>query len=57
MQQAVEHLWSQVTTENLHELTDFKAYQAEFLRLFGFGIDGVDYTAEVDPVVPIDKLV
>ncbi len=57
VQQAVEQLWSQVTTENLLELTDFKGYQAEFLRLFGFGIEGVDYEADVDPVVPIDKLV
>jgi enoyl-[acyl-carrier protein] reductase/trans-2-enoyl-CoA reductase (NAD+) len=57
VQQAVEQLWSEVTTENLHELADFKAYQEEFLRLFGFGIEGVDYEADVDTVVPIEKLV
>ncbi len=57
MQLAVEKLWSEVTTENLHQLADFKAYQDEFLRLFGFGIQGVDYTADVDTVVPIEKLV
>jgi enoyl-[acyl-carrier protein] reductase/trans-2-enoyl-CoA reductase (NAD+) len=28
-------------------------YKSQFLRLFGFGLDGVDYTKDVDPrVVP-----
>ena len=43
-----------IPCENLSELTDFKGYQEEFLRLFGFGIPGVDYEADVDPVVPFD---
>ena len=51
MQAKVEAIWPQVTTENLHELTDFAAYRAEFLRLFGFAIEGVDYQADVDPMV------
>lgn len=57
VQQAVSDAWEQVTTENLHELTDFKGYKQEFLRLFGFEMDGVDYDAEVDPVVPIRGLI
>jgi len=40
--------------KSVSELTDFKGYQEEFLRLFGFGIPGVDYEADVDPVVPFD---
>ncbi|MDO7643347.1 hypothetical protein, partial [Reinekea sp.] len=32
-------------------VTDFNGYQAEFFRLFGFGFEGVDYAAEVDPIV------
>lgn len=51
LQAKIETVWSQIDTENLHELSDFSAYQAEFLRLFGFGVDGVDYDAEVDPQV------
>ena len=31
-------LWPRVTTENLFELTDYAAYKAEFLKLFGFGV-------------------
>ncbi|MCL4150953.1 UNVERIFIED_CONTAM: hypothetical protein GTU68_066646 [Idotea baltica] len=51
LQAEIEAIWPQVTTENLHELSDFAAYQSEFLRLFGFGLDGVDYTADVNPLV------
>ena len=40
-----------VNDENLFELTDFQVYKDEFLKLFGFGIDGVDYEADVDPIV------
>jgi enoyl-[acyl-carrier protein] reductase/trans-2-enoyl-CoA reductase (NAD+) len=57
IQAKVEELWQQVTTDNLHELTDLKGYKSEFLRLFGFGLEGVDYDADVDPVVPINNLV
>lgn len=51
LQASVESVWPTVTTDNLHDLTDFAGYQAEFLRLFGFGVDGVDYEADFDPVV------
>lgn len=57
VQNAVSELWPQVTTENLNQLTDFKGYKQDFLRLFGFEIEGVDYEADVDPVVPINGLV
>ncbi len=48
IQAKVREIWPQVTTENLHEVTDFEGYQAEFLKLFGFGVGGVDYEAEVN---------
>jgi predicted dehydrogenase len=35
---------------------DFAGYQASFLRLFGFGLEGVDYTAETNPIVPIPSI-
>ncbi|HEU4929397.1 MAG TPA: enoyl-ACP reductase FabV [Candidatus Krumholzibacteria bacterium] len=54
VQSEVDRTWPLITTENLSQLTDFKGYQEEFLRLFGFGIPGVDYEADVDPVVPFD---
>lgn len=54
IQDAVTKVWPLVSTENLEELTDFEGYQTEFLRLFGFGINGVDYEAEVEPVVEFE---
>ena len=51
LQAKVEAIWPEVTEENLLELTDFKGYQEEFLKLFGFEMDGVDYDAEVNPFV------
>ena len=54
VQEAVEKIWPTVTTENLSTLTDIAGYREEFLRLFGFGLDGVDYEAETEPVVPVD---
>ena len=53
VQAAVEKIWPAVTTENLNELTDMAGYRQEFLRLFGFGVEGIDYEAETDPVVPV----
>ena len=53
VQSEVETLWEQVTTENLNELTDIAGYRAEFLRLFGFGLPGVDYEKESEPVQPL----
>jgi len=52
VQKTVMQIWPNVTTENLFELTDYKSYKEEFLKLFGFGLSGVNYAAEVDPVVP-----
>ncbi|NVZ99417.1 enoyl-ACP reductase FabV [Pseudomonas gingeri] len=57
VQDLVGKLWDQVTTENLNELTDFAGYKAEFLRLFGFGVEGVDYDADVSPDVAIANLI
>lgn len=57
IQEAVTKLWPQVTSDNIDELTDFKGYQEEFLRLFGFGLDGVDYDEDVDPQVAISGLI
>lgn len=53
VQARVKDLWETVTTENVELLTDLKGYKEEFLRLFGFGIAGVDYDADVDPVVEL----
>ncbi|MPQ86950.1 bifunctional NADH-specific enoyl-ACP reductase/trans-2-enoyl-CoA reductase, partial [Pseudomonas sp. MAFF 730085] len=57
VQDAVAALWNQVTDDNVNEISDFAGYKAEFLRLFGFEIDGVDYEADVNPTVKINGLI
>ena len=53
IQEAITRIWPQVTTENLGDLTDIAGYRAEFLKLFGFGMSGVDYDADVDAHVEL----
>lgn len=57
VQSAVAESWSEISTENLLSSTDFKGYKQDFLNLFGFELDGVDYQAEVNPEVEISNLV
>jgi len=57
VQARVAQLWEQVNNDNIHQLTDFAGYKREFLRLFGFEIEGVDYEADVNPAVEIPGLV
>lgn len=53
VQAEVLRRWPLLTTESLAELADLPDFRREFLRLFGFGLDGVDYEKDVDPrVVP-----
>src|SRR5476649_560825 len=57
VQARVQQLWDQVTSDNLYELTDFAGYKSEFLRLFGFEIEGVNYEADVNLKVDIPGIV
>ncbi len=57
VQQEVAGIWEQIDTDNLKTLADFAGYRQEFLQLFGFGVDGVDYDADVNPEVAITQLV
>ena len=54
VQNRVKEVWPDVTTENLFELTDYQGYKDEFLKLFGFGVSGIDYEAEVDTLVDFE---
>ncbi len=53
IQSAVASAWENVTTDNLSELSDFSGYRNEFLRLFGFGLESVDYEADTNPERPL----
>ncbi|PKG73516.1 enoyl-[acyl-carrier-protein] reductase FabV [Shewanella sp. GutCb] len=54
IQQHCRDLWPLVTSENLSELTDYREYKEEFLKLFGFGVEGIDYEQDVNPNVEFD---
>ncbi len=56
IQAQVAALWDQVETHNIDELTDYKGYHQEFLRLFGFGYAHVDYEADLSPMVSLANL-
>jgi len=51
VQASVARIWPEVTTENLPALTDIAGYRSEFLKLFGFGLSGIDYEADSEPHV------
>ena len=53
IQATIERNWASINDENLSDLADFESYKKEFLNLFGFEIDGVDYEAEVNPDIEI----
>lgn len=54
LQAKVEAIWPNVTEENLFEETDYKGYNAEFLKLFGFGVAGIDYEVDISPEVALN---
>lgn len=53
VQKAVADVWPEISSETLTTLSDFEGYQQNFLKLFGFGLDGVDYDAEVEVDLPL----
>ncbi|MGC1479649.1 MAG: enoyl-ACP reductase FabV [Chthoniobacterales bacterium] len=56
VQAEIEGVWHTVSTESLDDVGDFAGYQKDFYKLFGFGIDGVDYEADADPMRRIPSL-
>ncbi|MFN7775330.1 enoyl-ACP reductase FabV [Flavobacterium sp.] len=56
VQAEVARLWEEATTESLGDLGDLAGYKNDFLNLFGFGFEGVDYLADVNEVVSIPSI-
>lgn len=49
VQREVRRRWDLITENNAGDFCDVHEYHREFLRLFGFGVPGVDYDVPVDP--------
>ncbi len=54
IQDKVTELWESVTGDNFKDISDYEGYKNEFMRMFGFEMDGIDYNAEVDPEVDFE---
>ena len=51
VQAEVDARWQQVTGENIEALGDLEEYRKDFLRIFGFGLEDVDYEADISPIL------
>ena len=56
IQKKVSELWDKISDENLADYADIAGYQQEFSEIFGFGLNGVDYDADVDPAIGIESI-
>lgn len=56
VQSKVAELWEQADTDTLPAIGDLAGYKSDFLNLFGFGFEGVDYPADINENVQIEGL-
>jgi enoyl-[acyl-carrier protein] reductase/trans-2-enoyl-CoA reductase (NAD+) len=56
VQERVSDLWTKATTETLPEIGDLAGYKQDFLNLFGFGFDGVDYDADTNELISVSSI-
>lgn len=57
VQNEITKLWKLADTSTLPEIGDLNGYKSDFLNLFGFGFDGVDYNEDVNENIDINGLV
>jgi enoyl-[acyl-carrier protein] reductase/trans-2-enoyl-CoA reductase (NAD+) len=57
IQNEVARLWNEASTESLAQLGDLEGYRKDFMRLFGFEVEGVNYEEDVNEVVATPGLV
>ncbi|NAW50574.1 enoyl-[acyl-carrier-protein] reductase FabV [Elizabethkingia argentiflava] len=56
VQQEVAKIWDSISTDNLGQVSDIGGYRRDFFQLFGFEVEGVDYTKETNEVVSIPSI-
>lgn len=49
VQAAVAERWEHIDTDNVHQTSDLAGYRNDFLNLFGFETEGIDYEEDIDP--------
>jgi enoyl-[acyl-carrier protein] reductase/trans-2-enoyl-CoA reductase (NAD+) len=50
VQTEVQQRWDRVNTDNIMDVSDLAGFRRDFLRIFGFEADGVDYEADFSPL-------
>ena len=56
VQKQILSLWENVSESNIKDIADIDEYWKEFYEIFGFGIEGVDYDADVDIQINIPSI-
>ena len=56
VQERIAKLWIESTSESLVELGDLAGYKQDFLNLFGFGFEGVDYLVDANEMVQVPSI-
>lgn len=56
VQAQVAKLWIESTTETLPQIGDLAGYKQDFLNLFGFGFEGVDYEADTNEMLMVSSI-
>lgn len=57
VQKEILKCWNSVSESNIKDIADIDGYWKEFYEIFGFGIDGTDYNADVDIQIGIPSIV
>ncbi len=56
VQAKIKELWDTATSDNLTHIGDLSGYKLDFLNLFGFDFDGVDYDKESNEMVMVPSI-
>lgn len=56
VQEEVDRLWKEVTTDNIATISDIEGYRNDFFNLFGFNFDTIDYEADTNEVVEVPSI-
>ncbi|MDC7127092.1 MAG: bifunctional NADH-specific enoyl-ACP reductase/trans-2-enoyl-CoA reductase, partial [Spirochaetales bacterium] len=48
IQEEVSKYWTTVNDSNLKDICDIDGYMNDFLNMHGFGVEGIDYSADVE---------
>lgn len=53
VQKEIEIAWQKINNENLNQFADLEGYSSDFEKMFGFGLESIDYSADVNQFVEI----